>query len=186
MNKYQIRAIRNSFNRDIIYTDPRWNNLLFKEPIMRKRIEDIRFTRCEKPEIYHQYTLEKDKNVYKMYFISYNHTSQDVFVITLNDRIIYWISSIIYAPASAAWHILTEVYHGYNDHDATWRWRSVQQFTAIDETLTRWYKRNTKWYVNSSKERIESFNKHGRYIIDSKIISQNEADELASKEYYHI
>ena len=185
MNRHQIRAIRSSFARDMNYSDSTWNYHILKEPIMRKRIEDIRFVKCKNPVIYHQYTIEKSNNVFKMYFVDYNHTYQDVYVITLNDRIIYWTVSSIYAPASAAWHVLTGVYHGYNDHEGTWRWRSIEPFIAIDEFLTRSYKKDTRWHHYSSKERIESFNKHGKFIIDSKIISQDEASDLANKEYYH-
>ena len=191
MNKHQIRAIRNSFNRDKVYTDPPWNNFLLKHHIMRCKIEEVEFVNCKKPDIYLQYILTKKENIYKAYCIHYNHSSQILYAITLNDRIIYWISSSIALPAHDAWRALTEVYHGYNEHTC-YRWKSTIDFDCIDIFLTKAYKDKTGQngfhymdYLHSPMQ-IKKWDNENKYYIDKEIITNTEADEISAKLYYHL
>lgn len=193
MNKHQIRAIRHSLERDKIYCEGTiYNNNLIKEPIMGKTLQEIKLCKPVKNFLCDpQYILTKESNIYKIYALDYNHTSQIFYVITKNEKIIYWTTSSIYAPAIDSWSILTEVYHGYNEH-MCWRWKSVIDFDCIDIFLTNAYKgsEGNKQFHSvdylHTKEQIERWDKEHKYYIDKELITQTEADEICSKLYYHL
>lgn len=190
MNKHQFRAIRNSLQRDEIYLKgTEYNNNLIDYPIMGKTINDIviRGKKVSKSMLYIAYTLIKGKNTYKSYSIDYSHSSQTMYVITLNDKIIYWTTSSIFAPANAAWHILTEVFHGYGTdvRNGCWTWKSHEDFDCIDHF---WYRLdpefNKNWYYHTEYQK-EMYKKTGKYYIDKEIVDKSIIEPLFEKEYYH-
>ena len=136
MNRYQIRVLRSTIKRErnIYYQTYR----AFQMPFLRKRLDEILIGGKKinfSKQVIHSYRLWKGKNVYDAYSVEYNHFSQTLFIITKNDIIIYWTSSSIYAPATAAWHILTEVYHGYRKDMAVYEWQSVDDFECAQMSL---------------------------------------------------
>jgi hypothetical protein len=191
MNSHQIRAIRKSFERDTIYLKGTvYNNNLIDSPLMGRSIEDIVIigNKPKKSDIRKQYTITKWGKVFVLYCIHYNHTSQEMYVITRDDRIIYWISSSIFAPASSAFAILTMVFHGYKEEISCWRWRSTEPFEAQSHhwdsqrhTLPDWF--NTKVYF--SEYQLEKFNETGYHFIDRLIDPELDVKALLDKEYYH-
>jgi len=188
MNKYQFRAIRNSFQRDIMFVNDSGygGEGIIDNPIMRKTINDvtIKGKRLTNKTLFHSYTLWKGKNVYKEYTITTNRSS-NIYIITLNDKIIYWTPSPIYAPAFAAWHVLTEVYHGYRKNTGCQQWKSASDFDCINH----FWDRHSNWeeydYYHTDYQR-DMYKKHKHFYVDKCIITQEEADILAGEEYYHI
>ena len=103
-----------------------------------------------------------------MYAIDVNNRVSTVYVITLNERIIYWTSSSIYAPASAAFHALTEVYHGYRKEigNNNWQWFSETDFECQDMF----------WLKHDNKIKY----------IDKRIATHEECENARNKLYYHL
>ncbi len=171
MNQIQFRAIRNSFQRDIMYIKGSGygGDGIIEFPLMRKSInDDITFKgrKVKYNDISLGYTLTKDTNVYKIYFIGFDNKVSTLYIITLNDRIIYWTESSIYAPASDAFHALTEVYHGYESHTSNWQWFSEIDFQCQDH----FWERHTK---------------EVRYI-NKRIATKEECEEAKKKLYYNL
>lgn len=197
MNRHQIRAIRHGLERDKIFSvGLGWNNDLIREPIMGKTIQDIKLCKPVKDFLCDpQYILTKGTNTYKIYSLDYNHTSQTFYVITKNDKIIYWTTSSIYAPASSAFHILTEVYHGYREDHAVYKWKSTEDFDCIDVFLTKVYNHKFNDHVKSNFEDMDylhsdyqkkMWNETKQYYIDKIIVSKKELEGIADKLYYHL
>lgn len=191
MNKYQFRAIRNSKQRD----NCDYYNEIFSCPLVNKKVNEIKCIKNNK--IFKEepsYILTKGNNTYKLYWLDFNSSCETLYIITKNDIIIYWITNSIFAPASAAWEILTGTYHGYNDKTC-WRWKSVDDFDCIDIFLTKSYNEDEiqkkkynfdyfRWY--HVDEQIKRWNEEKKYYIDKEIITKEEEIEILSKEYYHI
>jgi hypothetical protein len=175
MNKHQFRAIRHSFERDKIYLKGgEYHNDLLDHPLMRTKVEDIVLNgkKVNKKDIRVQYELTKGKNVYKTYSFDYKHTSQYLYIITLNDRIIYWTTSSIFRPASDSFHILTEVYHYYFvPWQGSWQWASKDDFDCIEHYWDNYDWKNDKIYLRShlSSYRLEMLEKTGKVYIDKCI-----------------
>lgn len=188
MNKHQIRCLRSAIlnDRNKYYHDR------FSLPFLRKSILEIEISNKKinvKKQVNHLYRLWKKENVYDLYSVEYNHTSQTLYLITKNDKIIYWKTSSIFAPASAAWHLLTEVYHGYRDTMAIYEWRSAVDFDCADMLLIelkRKHWNNPSMSSLHSEYQKEKFKETGLLFIDKRIITQKEADIYASKETYHV
>lgn len=187
MNQYQFRAIRNSFERDLIYSvGLGWQNDFLEYPVMGKTIHDIKLHKREIKIDNPMYILKKCDVTYKLYSLDYKHTSQFLYVITKDDIIIYWITSSIFAPASSSWHILTEVYHGYHDNielGSIWQWKSLEPFECEDLFMTKALGQSTKGF---SSYTIDNFKKNSKYLIASRICTQEEVDESLKKMYYHL
>ena len=82
----------------------------------------------------------------------------------------------------------SEVYHGYRDKDAIYQWKSVEDFSCADMSMIEERRKNWNqpWYKNLHSEyQEEMFAKHKLYFIDKRFITQEQADELASKLFYH-
>jgi len=188
MNKYQFRAIRNSYKRDYIFLKgTEYNNNLIDKPIMGKRIQDIVIYGKKPRDIMCSYHLIKGDNVYEAYSIHYNHSSQTMYVITKNGKIIYWISSSIFAPASTAWAILTEVYHGYRDNASIYQWQSVEDFECFNRFFNDILKPNDYKFFNLSEYQEKKLKETGIYYIDKRIITKERANEILNKlNSYHI
>ena len=175
MNKYQFRAIRNSFQRDKVYSVGNgWHNDLIDYPIMRKKVEEISIHgKLVKPkDIRISMTLTKGKNVYKSYYIDYNHSSQIFRVITLNDRIVYWISSNIGAEIQDTFHIFTMVFHYYSvSWLGSWQLASKDDFDCIDHFWDNYNWKEDKIHLRShlSPFRLEMLEKTGKVYIDKCI-----------------
>ena len=188
MNRHQFRTLRNAISRDRnsnYYTEFK----KFELPFLRKKITEIKIggkkINFEK-EVCFLYRLTKGKNTYD--FFSVDIKSSTLYIITKNDLIIYWVESNIFAPASSAFHFLTEVYHGYRDNEPIYQWKSVEDFSCADMSMIEERRKNWNqpWYKNLHSEyQEEMFAKHKLYFIDKRFITQEQADELASKLYYH-
>lgn len=163
----------------------------FETPFLKKSISDIVINgkklnlSKDRP---HEYTIWKCNNVYKLYSFMNNSHSETLYIITKNSKIIYWCTSNIFAPASSAWHILTEVYHGYGeDHRrSSWTWKSVDDFDCLNNF---WLNIDNKFvksihYLLTDYQK-EMYNKTGSYYIDKKLISPEEAERLANQCYRH-
>jgi len=193
MNKYQFRAIRESFRRDVIYS--KWtgyDNNLIDGPIMGKELKDVIILGkpISKHDCNEAYRLTKGGNVYVMYHVDYKHTSSSITIITKNDKIIYWVTSNIGAPYWTAWRHLTSVYHGYGEgkFNSNWQWKSVEDFDCQDvswsgKEIAKCFT-GAPYYFNHTKYQIEMFEKTGGYFIDKIMISQKEINEIAAKEYH--
>lgn len=188
MNKYQIRAIRNSFYREKAYL----HNGSFNIPqIMRKKITEItvRNTKFDKSDLEPQYILKKGRNVYKLYSTQ-GQFSSNFYAITKNDFIIYFTFSPIYAPAHDAWQALTEVFLGYGKciRSSSWTLRSVDDFDCVDNT---YFNRDGGLNMDTCKNihtkyQNKMYEKTKKYYLDKKIISKEEAEECYKRLYYHL
>lgn len=186
MNKYQFRAIRNSMIRDKVFSvGLGWENDLLLHPIMGKTIKDIKFCNPKRKfEAYLTYVLSKQYNVYK-FFVDHTNTHA-IYVITKNDKIIYWTESSISLPAWDAWHILTNTHREYNDH-MSWRWFSDEDFEAEDVFLTNCLIEDPDNKRNIFREdTVNSFIMHGKYLIDKRLCSQDECNKQLPNYYYHL
>jgi hypothetical protein len=189
MNRHQFRTLRNAFYRDknnSYYTGLKKLEL----PFLRRKITEIKIggkkINFEK-DVCFLYRLTKSDNTYDFFSVEFKGT-ETLYIITKNDLIIYWVTSSIFAPAIDAFHLLTEVYHGYRDKDAIYQWKSVEDFSCADMTMIEERRKNWNqpWYKNLHSEyQEEMFAKHKLYFIDKRFITQEQADELASKLYYH-
>ena len=186
MNKYQFRAIKKSFLRERV---PYYSEVL-NLPIMRKKIEDVRVHGKPLAKFYFKldYRLTKSDNEYKYYYVDYG-SSDTLHIITMNSRIIYFNITSITAPALAAWHHLTEVYHGYGTgfRCGCWTWKSVDDFDC-EMPDEEWQKKEFYGLLNNlhTTYQIKMFEKTGGIYIDKKLVSQQEIDECARKEYCHM
>lgn len=195
MNRHQIRTLRNAILRD---RNSNYHTVFkkFELPFLRKKITEIKIGGKKinfDKDVCFLYRLTKGDNTYDLFSVEFKgsgtlYSSETLYIITKNDLIIYWVTSSIFAPAIDAFHLLTEVYHGYRDKDAIYQWKSVEDFNCadmrmIEERRKNW---NQPWYKNLLSEYQEKmFAKHKLYFIDKRFITQEEADELASKLYYH-
>lgn len=173
MNARQINILKGCISRD----SPSCGlKDYFNLPLLRKSVNDIKSVnnkQLKSIDLNKQYTLTKDKNVYCLY-AEYTRLSQCLYVITLNDNVIYYVFSSIYAPAIDAWYELTEIKHGYgvNKRTGCWTWASKEDFDCIDH---HWDDRQDTmkqdWFLNleSDYQRMmrEKTNKH---YIDKLII----------------
>lgn len=188
MNKYQFRAIRNSFQRDIIYSKGTgYNNDLLDFPIMRKKIEDVRIWGKPVSKYYYdlEYELTKNGNVYKYHYVDYGKAFP-ICIVTKNDIIIYWHN---YGHTDG-WHLLTEVYHGYGTgrRSGCWTWQSETDFDCKECGFTAsWQKKDFKsdWLFQLKTDyQKKMFEKTGESYVDKRIVSKEKAEELAAKESY--
>lgn len=175
MNARQINILKECISRDnpnCGYKD------YFNLPLLRKSINDIKSVnnkQLKSIDLNKQYTLTKGKNVYCLY-AEYTRNSQCLYIITLNDKVIYYVYSSIYAPAIDAWHELTEVAHGYdksnNKRGGCWTWTSKDDFDCIDHYWDN--KQDTmkeQWFINLETEYQRMMReKTGKYYIDKLII----------------
>lgn len=192
MNQHQIRAIKAAFQRDTIFSRKTECLNYLDAPIMRKKLDDVILLGkpLKKHNINPDYELKKGDNIYILYTINFGHTSQTMWIITKNNIIIYYCFSSIFAPASSAWHILTEVYHGYGTgmRSSCWTWQSAIDFNCKYLGFSSdWRNKeaNEKWYFNlQSDYQKKMFEKTGESYVDKRIISKEKAEELAAKEYY--
>lgn len=130
----KIRVIKAGFFNDRCYTKGDCVNYL-KLPIMDKTVNDIKFTkRCNKQVLLSYEIITKGKN-FKLYSIDWGHTSQSLYVITADDKIIYYTFCSIFAPANSAWHTLTEVFFIGHNEDSNWMWGSLNDATCIRHFL---------------------------------------------------
>lgn len=189
MNQHQFRALRNAILRDRnsgYYTEFK----KFELPFLRKEITKINIRDKKinfEKDVCFLYKLTKGKNTYDFFSVEIK-SSETLYIITKNDIIIYWVTSCIFAPASSAFHALTEVYHGYRDKEAIYQWKSVEDFNCADMLLPELNKKhwNEPWYKNLHSEyQEEMFAKHGLYFIDKRLVTQEEANELTNKLDYH-
>lgn len=184
MNKHQFRVLRNTLKREqyVYYKE------IYDLPFTRKKILDLRFNNKKPYYIGLQYQLTKGPNVYGLYSIYFTKDqSKTLYIITKNDIIIYWISSNIFAPASAAWHLITEVYHGYKPHNSSWQWKSVDEFDCVDIFLSKDISFIKNHFVKYMSEyQLNMFNKTQKFYIDRCFITHEEANQLAQKEYHHV
>jgi len=194
MNQYQFRAIRNSFQRDVIYCKgTEYNNNLIDFPMMRKKPEEVVILGKPISKHYHSidYRLTKGDNVYELHHVDYKHTSSTISFITKNGVIIYWTTSPGGAPYGAAWHHLTEVYGGYGEgrFNSSWRWRSVDDFDCEDVSFTgreiakHW--EGAPYYFQHTDYQNKMHKETGKSFIDKILVSQEEIDKVAEREYYH-
>lgn len=103
MNATQFKTIRNSLSQKYF--------LHLESNPTGKHIKDIEYNK-RKYELHCTDVLTQNNNVYKFYNLPYKRDSlqtQSVYLITLNDRVIYAYECNIFAPASDAWHTLTNV-----------------------------------------------------------------------------
>lgn len=181
MNKYQIRCIRAGFNCDKVYP-----NYIIKEPIMGKTLNDVIPLRLDKKPYIH-YILTKGNHKYVLASFSNDKLASTLYVITHNDKIIYCHYSPIFAGSSSAWHIITQVYHGYNQEAGIWRWKSVEDFDChygSDWYIQSWYK---PWFQQHlSDYRKEMYDKYKKNYIDKSTITVEEENELLNNLYYHV
>lgn len=191
MNKYQFRAIRNSFKRDEIYCKgTKYNNNLIDHPIMGKEIKDvvIRGKKIDKYDHWVSYRLIKGSNTYLMWHVPYGHSSRDIAIITKNDKIIYWNDASIGNDYWPAWHILTDVHWGGYNKRTCWIWMSTEDFTAESMSLSKTIEddpENRKRIFN--EEEFKKYKKLGGYFIDKRIVTQEEVDiELKRNPNYWI
>lgn len=187
MNKHQFRAIRNTLKRE----QYDYYKEIYDLPFTRKKILDLRFNNKKPYYCAPIYMLTKSTNTYILYSISITkESSGSLYIITRNDIIIYWNYSNIFAPANAAWHLITEVYHGYKPHNSSYQWQSVDEFDCIDVFLSNGIVEDKRFLDNIidgfSSYQLIMYDKTGKYYIDRKFIDQQTADELASKEYHHV
>lgn len=126
----QYRAIKQGFYRDTTFAG---TTGYLKSPIMGKKLEDIKFNKCRKPSILRGETVITKGKEFICWSIDWNNLANTLYVITVDGKIFYYCFSNIFAPASSAFHTLTEVYwDGHNDQ-MNWRWagtRDAQCFYA--------------------------------------------------------
>lgn len=187
MNYVQIRAIKNSFQRDEIYRKGSgYNNNLLETGIMGKNISDVQFVNKEN-KLRSMYTLTKGKNVYRL-LTSMNERARDIYVITLNEIVIYWVISNIFCEASDAFHALTEVYHRYRDNTSSWQWVSKEDFECINDTWI--VDKMSKTLLTAILPNITEYQKKrlkdGVFVIDKKIDPSLNEKEYLTKFYYHL
>lgn len=184
MNKHQFRAIRNSLKRE----QYDYYKEIYDLPFTRKKILDLRFNNKKPYYCAPIYMLTKSTNTYILYSISITkESSKSLYIITRNDIIIYWNYSNIFAPAIAAWHLITEVYHGYKPHNSSYQWQSVDEFHCIDNFLSKDPSFIEKHCVKDMSEyQLDMFNKTKLFFIDRRFITQEKANKLAEKEYHHV
>ena len=110
INQLQLKAIKRGFYNDSIYTDCNHSVCCFVEPIMGKTIRDIKFTDNHKPDIRRsQYSQTKGK-LFELWRIDGDRT-RTLYVITVDSKIYYYTFCSMFAPASAAFETLTEIYY---------------------------------------------------------------------------
>ena len=193
MNKYQFRAIRNSFIRDRIYSKSKGTkcNNLIDEPIMGKSPEDVIIIGKPIKKYYHtiQRRVNKGNNMYEMHHVDFKHISATINFITKNNKIIYWNRSIMGADYWAAWRHLTAVYHGYGTgiRNSCCTLKSVDDFDCEDPNDYLIKEFNEDYMKKTHTEyQKKMFAKTGKYFTDKIIVSQKEIDDLAEKEYHWI
>ncbi len=119
----QIRVLRACIFNDWVFVTN--NTGYLSEPIAGKRIADVKFSKCKSPDISVSYKATTKGKCFILYNIHFGHTSQTMYVITMDDRIIYYTFSSTFASASSAWKTLTELYFfGYNKK-MSWVWCSL-------------------------------------------------------------
>ena len=158
----QFRAIKRGFLNDQIFTRNDCMGYL-KSPIMGKPVNGIQYTTTKKANLLKSLELTTKNTAFKLYVIEFGHVSQGHFVITYNDKILYHCFSSIFAPASSAWHTLTEVYHGYGK-TSNWLWFSKNRVTNA---------------INLPESKYE-------HIIETRQTSnETEINEAINNLYYH-
>lgn len=115
----QFRVIKRGLYNDTIFTQ---NNWYLKAPIMGKTLADIKFNKCRKPSILRGETVRTKGKEFICWSIDWNNLSQTLYVITVDGKIFYYCFSNIFAPASSAFHTLTEVYWDGHNAQMNWRW----------------------------------------------------------------
>ena len=161
MNENQIRTLRSAINRDVLCY------MHEGKPFLKKNIKDV--AKITKTKNYHiLYQIKKCDNNYILYSVDFKHVSYILYVIILNEKVIYYKYSSIFAEASSAFQLLTETYLGYRENvdEAIYDYKTTVKIEAIHP-------------ISWSKEEPDCFVSH-------TIISQEKADELASKCYYHV
>ena len=163
---------------------------------MRKKIEDIKLNNQELKIFNYglQYTLIKKNNIYKLYSIHYGKHNNDCptrsfYVITKNDIIIYWTLSSIFRPASDAWRVITEVYHGYGEgtRSSSWTWKSIDDFDCVDNSFNQGKDFVMKYlYDNFTEYLKKKWDETSLIYIDKRICTVEEIKEEIKTICYHL
>lgn len=109
LTQLQRNVFKRGLHNDRIYADCKKDLCRFLEPIIGKNISDIKFKDKKKhPPRRSQYITTKGK-LFELWRID-GHLSNTLYVITIDKKIVYYTFCSIFAPASSAFHTLTEVY----------------------------------------------------------------------------
>lgn len=109
ITQLQRQVFKRGFKNDIVYVKREYSLCTFVEPIMGKTLQDIKFTDKHKPDIHRsQYITTKGK-LFELWRIDGGNPNT-LYVITIDGKICYYTFCSIFAPASSAFHTLTEVY----------------------------------------------------------------------------
>lgn len=109
ITQLQRNVFKRGLHNDRIYADCKSDICRFLEPIMGKVISDIKFKDKQKhPPRRSEYITTKGK-LFELWRID-GHLSNTLYVITIDKKIVYYTFCSIFAPASSAFHTLTEVY----------------------------------------------------------------------------
>lgn len=174
MNQYQFKCIKATLERE----KNSWYNEYFSLPLVRKEISDliIRGRKISTRDVLHSYRLYRGNSIFDLYIVDIK-LSSDLYIITVNNKIIYWIKSSIFAPASNAWHILTRVYHGYREDAAIYQWKSIFDFECANMSmieLTRKLWNNPSMVYHHSEYQNKKFKETGLSFIDRKTITEEQ------------
>jgi len=180
MNKYQYRCIKESLIRDKYLT-----NLLL-EPIMGKTIDDIKFKFKDFEEV-PMYHLTKGNHTYTLRSYGNSRITESLYVITHNDKIIYYKTSPIFVEASSAWHMITAVYHGYKAGMAKYEWQSVDDFDCYN--ISDWHTDiyNYPWFQHYlSDYQRQMYDKTKKLYIDKRLITKEQEQEILKELYQQV
>lgn len=120
----QFRAIKRGLLNDTIFTRGDCIGYL-KSPIMGKTIADIKFSKSKTHSVLKCEVVQTKGKEFVQWCINFDHSSQTLYVITVDGKIFYYTFSSIFAPSSSAFHTLTECYwNGHNDQ-MSWVWAGL-------------------------------------------------------------
>jgi hypothetical protein len=109
LTQLQRKVFKRGLQCDRMYADCQNTLCKFVEPIIGKNIHDIKFKDKKKhPPRRSEYITTKGK-LFELWRID-GHESNTLYVITIDSKIVYYTFCSIFAPASSAFHTLTEVY----------------------------------------------------------------------------
>lgn len=67
------------------------------------------------------------------------------YAIVKNNKILWHCITPVFAPASDAFHILTEVYHGYKEGTGNWEWFGKHEGVSISRPFWKKYNKTAKF-----------------------------------------
>jgi len=162
ISQKQFRVLRKAIINEKIYTADNCIGYL-AAPILGKTIDSIKFKTLKINSVLQSLYAEIKESVFEEFSIHTDHVSQTMYVITKDKKIIYYTFSSIYAPASNAWHTLTELFWGGHNKQMSWIWNTVHDFKKV------------KCFVWSD----------GGHDVDVRKINQRKAKVEISKLSYH-